>query len=186
MENDSDWLLEQVRSWATTSLAELLTGLGSPVAGDGQDPNLHVLVPHNPRLHRVVVRTHEGRVRVIGLDGPPFAVPLPVVRAWTRECRRTFNTCDDIEDEQFFFYPALPGLPFVAVESWVPPAQQGAASEHVLLSELTFHCYVEPGEVPFHFRDGWHFAPGPSRPVLPPPARGLATTLHRFFRRVMG
>ena len=44
MENDSDWLLEQVRSWATASLAELLTGLGTPAAGDGQDPNLHVLV----------------------------------------------------------------------------------------------------------------------------------------------
>ena len=75
MQNDSDWLLEQVRSWATTSLAELLTGLGMPAAGDGQDPNLHMLATHNPRLHRVV-RTHEGRVLVIGLDGPPFAVPL--------------------------------------------------------------------------------------------------------------
>jgi len=162
IQNDSDWLREQVQGWAILSLAELLSSLGTPVAGDAQDPNLHVLVPHNPRLHRVVVRTHEGRVRVIGLDGPPFAVPLPVVvRAWTQGCWRTFNTYDAIYDEQFFFYPALPGLPFVAVESWVPPAQQRADEQQVELSELTFYCDVEPGQVPIHFRDGWHFSASP-------------------------
>ena len=108
------------------------------------------------------------------------------MRAWTREYRHTFNTYDDVGDEQFFCYPALPGLPFVAVKSWVPPAQQRAASEHVLLSELTFHCYVEPDEGSFHFRDGWRFAPRSPRPGPPPPARSLTTTLLRFFRQVVG
>jgi hypothetical protein len=181
MQNDSDWLREQVRNWATASLAELLQGLGTPVAGD--DPDLHVLVPHHPRLHRAVVRTHDGRVRTIGLAGPSFAVPVPVVQAWSRECRRTFNTYDDVDDEQFFFYPALPGLPFVAVESWVPPAQQRAEAAEVLLSELTFHCAAGPDEAPFHFRDGWHLAPRPTRAAPTPPGRGVAAALKRWFRR---
>ena len=180
MQNDSEWLREQVRGWDTLSLAELLLSLGTPVAGDGQDPNLHVLVPRNPRLHRVVVRTHEGRVRVIGLDGPPFAIPVPVVQAWTRECRRTFNTYDDVDDEQFFFYPARPGLPFAAVESWVAPDQQRADSQQVLLSKVAFHFGTD--RLPFHFRDGWHLAPRPSRAAPTPPTWSVGTALRRLFR----
>ncbi|WP_092679076.1 hypothetical protein [Hymenobacter arizonensis] len=181
MQNDSDWLRAQVRGWATLSLAELLSSLGTPVAGDSPDPNLHVLVPHNPRLHRVTVYAREGRVRVIGLHGPPFAVPMPVVRAWTQGCWRTFNTYDAIYDEQFFCYPALLGLPFVAVESWVPPAQQRADEQQVLFSKLTFYCAIEPGHVPVHFRDGWHFSAAPPRADPPPPAWSLAA-LKRLFR----
>ncbi|SFQ83434.1 hypothetical protein SAMN04515668_4965 [Hymenobacter arizonensis] len=184
MQNDSDWLQEQVRNWATLGLADLLTSLGTPVNKHAEDPELHVLVPHNPRLHRVAVRTREGRVRLISLEGPPFAVPLPVVQAWTREYRRTINTYDAIDDEQFFFYPALPGLPFVAVESWVPPAERRADHQQVVFNELTFYCAVEPGHVPFHFRDGWHFAAGDPSPVPPPPAGRGETGLRRLFRRV--
>ena len=180
MQNDSDWLLEQVRSWATASLDELLKGLGTPVAGDAQDPNLHVLVPHNPRLHRAVVHTVEGRVLRIILEGPPFAVPVPVVATLTKEFRRTFNTYDPVDNEQFFFYPAHAGLPFVAVESWVAPAQQRADARQVLLCELLFHFGTD--ETPLHFRDGWHLAPPPPR-TAPTPAMGAAgKALKRLLR----
>jgi hypothetical protein len=181
MQNDSDWLLQQVRSWAGLNAAELLAGLGTPATGDAQDPDLHVLVPHNPRLRRAVVRTVEGRVLRVGLEGPPFAVPLPVVATLTKAFRRTFNTYDPIDDEQFFFYPAHAGLPFVALESWVAPARQRADAQQVLLGELLFHFGTD--EIPFHFRDGWHLAPRPSRTAPTPPIGTVGTALRRLFRR---
>ena len=180
IQSDGDWLLEQVQGWSVLGLAELLQSLGSPGAVAPPDQDLHVLVPLNPRLHRVVVRTLEGRVRLIGLNGPPFAVPLPVVQALTTGFRRAFNTYDPIDDEQFFFYPAHSSLPFAAVESWVTPDQQRANSQQVMLSKLTFHFGAD--QVPFLFRDGWHLAPVPPRAAPTPPTYNVGTALKRLFR----
>lgn len=182
MQNDSDWLLQQVHSWAGLNASDLMASLGTPGTVDTQNPTrqVHVLVPHHPRLHRAVVCTAEERVLRVMLEGPPFAVPVPVVATLTQEFRRTFNTYDPVDDEQFFFYPAHAGLPFVAAESWVAPAQQRDDAQQVLLRKIWFHFGAD--QLPFHFRDGWHLAPLPPRAAPTPSIRSLGATLKRLFR----
>jgi hypothetical protein len=57
VQNDSEWLLQQVRDWTVLSVTDFLASLGPPAEVDAQGPNLHLLMPHHPRLRRAMART---------------------------------------------------------------------------------------------------------------------------------
>jgi hypothetical protein len=69
--------------------------------------------------------------------------------------KTTFNTYDPIDGEQFVFYPMRTFNKLNGVDSWIEKELQSLPHREVTFKKINFH--FDKTEIPYHFRDGWHF-----------------------------
>ncbi|RYZ20702.1 MAG: hypothetical protein EOO16_15800 [Chitinophagaceae bacterium] len=160
MQEDLDWTLELLDNLKTKDSAALIAWLGV-VESEEDDGNQRAIAvkPSNPRLSRIVVILELGALERISLNGDAYGLPFGFLSAHAKGFKRTFNTYDPVDDEQFMFYPGWEGTPIVALESWIPPEEQTETYSSIRFRNIILH--LNHRKVPYHFRDGWHL-------ILPP------------------
>jgi hypothetical protein len=153
---DIDWtlqLLDKLRQGDKGSLESWLGVTTETEVSNELDKN-SFLTPNNSRLKRIILNYEDGKLDRIALEGDTFALPFSFLLSLTEEYKRTFNTYDPIDDEQFIFYPGKTDISIVAIESWIPLEKQTDNHISIQFNDIYFHLNVN--KVPYHFRDGWH------------------------------
>ena len=156
MQPDIDWILElfdRLKEGDANGLENWL-GIINEIQSPNKQTKTSFLTPNNLRLKRIILNYENGTLDRIALEGDTFALSFSFLLSLTEGYKRTFNTYDAIDDEQFMFYPGKPNIPIVAIESWIPPEKQTDNHRSIRFNDVYFH--LNNKKVPYHFRDGWH------------------------------
>jgi hypothetical protein len=157
MTNDIDWTTEMLTVAETKSYQDLITWIGTTL--EIQEKNsthlTYLLTPSNERISKAYVNIKDNVLYGIYLQGDNYFLPFEYLYGLSKEYKTAFNTYDSIDDEQFAFYPTNTFGKLNGIDSWIEKELQSLPHKEVTFKNVSFH--FDKSEIPYHFRDGWHF-----------------------------
>ena len=157
MTNDIDWTTEMLNVAENKSYQDLINWIGITleIKENSSTHLTYVLTPLNTRISKVYVNIKNDILSGIYIQGDTYLLPFEYLHGLTKEYKTTFNTYDSIDDEQFVFYPTKTFKKLNGVDSWIVKELQSLPHNEVTFKNVSF--YFDKTEIPYHFRDGWHF-----------------------------
>ena len=158
MINDTKWTEELIENIKAKKFDELIQWIGNVNKIEEyqyqKDDFIYFINPHNLRINRIIINLVNGKIDRVGIESGLFKLPFNFIQDMFEEYKRTFNTYDAIEDEQFMFYPGKEKHKIVAIESWIPEEEQNVDHEKIEFKNISL--YFSEDKIPYHYRDGWH------------------------------
>jgi len=157
MTNDINWTTEMLNVAENKGYQDLINWVGTTL--EIQETNsthlTYLLTPSNDRISKAYVNIKDNVLYGIYLQGDAYFLPFEYLYGLTKEYKTTFNTYDPIDDEQFVFYPTKTFGKLNGIDSWIEKELQSLPHKEVTFKNVSFH--FDKSEIPYHFRDGWHF-----------------------------
>jgi hypothetical protein len=157
MINDIDWTTEMLDVAENKTYQDLINWIGNTleIKENSSTHLTYVLTPKNLRISEAFVNIKNDNLTGIYIKGDTYFLPFKYLLGLSKEYKTTFNTYDPIDDEQFVFYPTKTFNKLNGVHSWIEKELQTLPHTEVTFKNVSFH--FDKAEIPYHFRDGWHF-----------------------------
>ena len=157
MTNDIDWTTEMLDVAENRTYQDLINWIGTTLElKENSSTHLtYVLTPANTRISKAYVNIKNDIISGIYIQGETYFLPFKYLYGLSKEYKTTFNIYDPIDDEQFVFYPTKTFKKLNGVDSWIEKGLQTLPHNELTFKYVSF--YFDKTEIPYHFRDGWHF-----------------------------
>lgn len=157
MISDIDWTTEMLDLAETTTYQGLINWIGTTleIQTNSSTHLTYFLTPFNDRISKAYVNIKDNVLYSIYLHGDTYFLPFEYLYGLTKEYKTAFNTYDSVDEEQFVFFPTKTFGKLNGIDSWIEKEFQTLPHNAVTFKNISF--YFDKTEIPYHFRDGWHF-----------------------------